>query len=331
MIYENPHPERLLICGLGSIGKRYLKLILDKWPNIKIGIFSSQQLSSIKDSYKIDFITNNLNESLKWKPNAVFICNPASLHIEYAIFFLKMNIPVLIEKPLGTGNENINDYKMLEKLSKKCVALVGYVLRHEEEFKYLNNFLNNKKFGNIIYGNFKCSSWLPDWRKNLNYNQSVSVKKNLGGGVLLELSHEIDLALSFLGKINLIDAKLENSGKLNIDVEDKVYLFGKTDTCKQIIINLDFCSKKSQRITYLKSENGSIKWDLFEKYIEIQILNQDKKIISFTKDPNVKYINQIEHFFYCINKRTKPSCKIEDGIMVLDIVNRARRLSNNYL
>ena len=331
MIHENTHPERLLICGLGSIGKRYLKLILEKWPNIKIGILTSQQLSSIKDSFKIDFITDNLKESLKWKPNAVFICNPASLHIEYAIFFLKMNIPVLIEKPLGTGNENINDFKIIEKLSKNCVALVGYVLRHEEEFKYLNNFLSNNKFGDITYGNFKCSSWLPDWRKNLNYTKSVSAKKKLGGGVLLELSHEIDLALSFLGKIDLIDAKLENSGKLNIDVQDKVYLFGKTETCKQIIINLDFCSKEKHRITYLKSKNGTIKWNLFDKYIEIKFLNQEKKRINFKKDPNIKYINHIEHFFNCINKRIKPICKIEDGIMVLDIVNRARRISNNYL
>ena len=69
------------------------------------------------------------------------------------------------------------------------------------------------------------------------------------------MSHEIDLALSFLGKIILIDAKLENSGKLNIDVEDKVYLW-KTETCKQIIINLDFCSKEKHRITYLK-----VKWN----------------------------------------------------------------------
>ena len=242
-----------------------------------------------------------------------------------------MNIPVLIEKPLGTGNENINDFKIIEKLSKNCVALVGYVLRHEEEFKYLNNFLNNNKFGNITSGNFRCSSWLPDWRKNLNYTQSVSAKKNLGGGVLLELSHEIDLAQSFLGKINLIDAKLENSGKLNIDVEDQAYLFGKTETCKEIIINLDFCSKKTERISILKSNNGTIKWDIFNKYIELRILNQERKIINFNKDPNIKYINQIEHFFNCINKRIEPICKIEDGIMVLDIVNRARRISNNYL
>lgn len=331
MLLENPYPEKLLICGFGSIGRRYLKLILEKWPRIKIGIFTSQQLISIKDSNKIDFFTNDLNESLRWKPNAVFICNPASLHIKYALFFLKMNIPVLIEKPLGTGKENINDLKTLKKLSKNCVALVGYVLRHEEEFKYLNNFLNHNKFGNITYGNFKYSSWLPEWRKNINYTKSVSAKKNLGGGALLELSHEIDLAQSFLGKINLIDAKIENSGKLNIDVEDKVHLLGNTETCEEIIINLDFCSKETQRISYFKSENGTIKWDIYNKYIEIKISNHERKRINFNKDPNIKFINQIKHFFYCIYKSNRPICTIEDGRMVLDFINKARSLSNNYL
>ena len=331
MLLKNTYPEKVLICGLGSIGKKYLRLISEKWPLIKIGILTSQNKISLKDSYKISFISNNLNESLKWRPNAVFICNPASFHIEYALFFLKMNIPVLIEKPLGTGREKIKDLKILEKLSKNCVALVGYVLRHEEEFKYLNNFLKNNQFGNIIYGSFKSSSWLPEWRKNCIYTQSVSVNKNLGGGALLELSHEIDLAQSFLGEINLIEAKLENSGKLDIEVEDKVYLFGKTETCDQIIINLDFCSKDTQRISYLKSKKGTIKWDLFNKFIEIKIVNQEIKRINFNKNPNIKFINQIEHFFYCINKVAKPSCKIKDGIMVLDLVNRARRLSNDYL
>ena len=80
-----------------------------------------------------------------------------------------------------------------------------------------------------------------------------------------------------------------------------------------------------------KSKNGEIKWDLLNKYIEIKIFNQEKKRINFVNDINIKFINQIEHFFYCINNKIKPICKIQDGIMVLDIVNRASRLSNNFL
>ena len=176
---KNIHPNKLLICSLGSIGKRYLNLIAENWPDIEIGILTSKPLNVTSKMYKVSFVSNNLKDCLDWKPNAAFICNPASLHIDYAISLLNSKVPVLIEKPLGTGSESFLKLNKLQDLSKTNVALLGYVLRHEDEYRYLKRYLKDNNFGRIISGSFICSSWLPNWRKTVDYRDSVSASKNL--------------------------------------------------------------------------------------------------------------------------------------------------------
>ena len=47
--------------------------------------------------------------------------------------------------------------------------------------------------GNIYSIRCDVGQYLPNWRADKNYSKSVSAKKDLGGGVLLELSHELEL------------------------------------------------------------------------------------------------------------------------------------------
>ena len=78
--------------------------------------------------------------------------------------------------------------------------------------------------GKLVEADFYCGSWLPDWRPNLDYRESVSSQRALGGGVLLELSHEIDMAQYLLGTFEPCSARLHQTGLLEIDVEDQAEL-----------------------------------------------------------------------------------------------------------
>ena len=327
-MFISNYPEKILICGFGSIGERYFKLIKENWPKIKIGVLTTKEINKFPSFFKIEFISNKLSDCIRWKPKAVIICNPATLHVDYAIEFLSVNIPVLIEKPLCT--EQVKDSKLnnLETLSKSCPVLLGYVLRYDKAYSYLKNFIGKRNIGEVLEAKFHCSSWLPDWRANKDYRKSVSSQKILGGGALLELSHEIDLAQSLLGEISLSSSILKNSGKLDIDVEDTVLLRGRSTNCKQIFIELDFCSKKNERITYLEAQNGSIKWDIENRYIEIYTYGNERERILLEKDSNHRFINQISHFFECIYENITPFCGVKDGIIILDIIKKAKELSS---
>jgi predicted dehydrogenase len=267
---NNHSVRKLLICSQGSIGRKYTSLILDYWPEIQIGINSSKSIYDLFEKEKINFAHSSFDECIKWKPDAVIISNPANYHIDYAIECMKKNIPVLVEKPVGIGNEHENKKRKILDLSEHCVALVGYVLRYEESYEIIKNILFKENLGKLECCRFICSSWLPDWRKGIDYRKTVSARKELGGGVLLELSHELDLALSLLGNINLNKTILSKSGKLDIDVEDIAFMTGESKNCKEIKFELDFCSKKPIRIVTIEGSLGRILWDLNKRKLKLK-------------------------------------------------------------
>ena len=82
--------------------------------------------------------------------------------------------------------------------------------------KNLKNYV-----GNVYSFNCESGSFLPNWRKK-NYQYSVSAQKKLGGGALLELSHELDYINWIFGKKYETKAFYRNSKILNLDVEDNV-------------------------------------------------------------------------------------------------------------
>ncbi len=321
--------KKILICSQGSIGKMYTDLLIKNWPNIRLGLHTSRKEVDIFRNEKFEFINSSLDECINWKPDAAIICNPAIMHIDFSIKLLEANIPVLIEKPIGVGEEGFEKYKRIKELSINCIALVGYVLRYEQGYKIIKDILLRNKLGKISEAKFLCSSWLPSWRPDVDYRTSVSAKKKLGGGVLLELSHELDLALSLLGSINLFFSHLNNSGKLEIDVEDYALLKGRSDKCENIIFELDFCSNENKRIINIRGTLGEAFWDIKNGFLKVEFLNKEKILYEFKEVKSQKYLVQIQHFFDCIENDIKPKCEIKDGLLVIDLIKNAKKLSNN--
>ena len=97
--------------------------------------------------------------------------------------------------------------------------------------------------GEIISLEAHVGSYLPDWRPQKDYKESVSARAELGGGVLLELSHELDYIRWFFGGIDSVIAVLKNSNILGLDVEDGADLILKSSKGLHISLHLDFNSR----------------------------------------------------------------------------------------
>jgi len=172
--------RKVLICGLGSIGRRYLRIINKNWPDLKIAVMRSGYGSSCDEMKLIDYQTSNLRESIEWKPEAAIITSPACLHIDQAIALGNSGVPCLIEKPLGTGNE---DFKKLEKIiqiSESVPMLVGYILRHHPCANVVKEKLEENLLGKVVEADFHSGSWLPKWRPNVDYLTTVTASKKTG-------------------------------------------------------------------------------------------------------------------------------------------------------
>ncbi len=321
--------NKIIICGFGSIGKKYLKTIKKHWPKIEISLLRSSA-SDQKINKNIKRVFYKIEEALEWAPDAAIISSPAIHHVEQALSFTSLRIPVLIEKPLGTLNNKSEELKLLIERSKNSIVLLGYLLRHEPCLKVLNKMIKENQIGNILEADFYCGSWLPTWRKGKEYSQSVSAKSELGGGVLLELSHEIDLAHFLFNDITVLGVNLGASNILKTDVEEQAYILAKSKNV-QISIRLNFCTRPEKRFINLRGDKGEISWDIIKNQLKVIDEFSKLKIINFENNSKGRLGREIEHFFSCITRDTVPICTTEDGIKVLDTIRTVKFLGEKNL
>ena len=322
------YPQRLLICSLGSIGKKHLQVYQDCYPHIEIGILRSGCSTNLRERNEIVETFYDIDKALSWKPDAAIICTPATDHLTKSLQIAKSNIPMLIEKPIGTDLIETDLWKELERQSVILPILVGYVLRHDPCLKVVQNYIQNAAIGKIIEADFYCGSWLPDWRPKSDYKTCVSARRELGGGVLLELSHELDLAQLLLGSIELQSSIVQNSRLLDIDVEDQAILLGKSQLGVVTTIRLNFCSNPPRRSIRIRGSDGEISWNILLGKVQLVHKDGDKSECYESRcTANKRFEIQAKHFMSCVTNQCRPACTVTDGMKVLELVVKAREMS----
>ena len=279
--------KKLLIIGYGSAGRRFATITKKNFKNLDINILTKQK--------KIGFKVINSLESIKiLNPDYIIITSPTKFHFKDLNFinkyFERKNI--LVEKPL------FHTLKNLKKIKNKI--FVGYNMRNLEIIKYLKSIIEKKR-KKIQYIEFINHSYLPNWRKNIDYKQSSSAKKNFGGGVILDCSHEIDLATWLIGKIKILFVKKSKKSNLKIETEDNCVVLGKQKNTS-VKIDLNYTSLKKKRMIILNGKDFKFIIDLITFKI-ILFKNKKKKIKQFKKKQIEKsYFFELKNFLYN-NKR----------------------------
>lgn len=330
VVVKNRHfPKRILICGLGSIGRRHARIMHHTFPGIELSAWRSGRGGESPELALMNHQFSDLDSAIAWKPDAAVICSPAPFHQHQALCLTRKRIPVLIEKPVGIGGEPHEGWDELVQHSKQVPIVIGYVLRHDPCAAYIKEKLIKKELGKVLEADFYCGSWLPDWRPGTDYRECVSSQRSLGGGVLLELSHEIDLARWFLGGFELAFSSHRHSGLLDIDVEDQVLLAGSSNGCSFITIRLNFCSRPPRRRVVIRCEKGEINWNLLMGNVTISNNYQEVQVFNPSMQADDRYRVQAKRFIECIFKGSPPHCSLNDGLQVLKLINHIQAKTND--
>jgi predicted dehydrogenase len=222
-----------LVIGFGSIGKRHVE-VLSKIDMIeKIDIVTAQDISGYRIFRSLEDI-DNLDQY-----DYFIIASETFKHFDQIEYLEKntKNKIIFCEKPLFETDRKlkiVNNY-----------VFVGYVLRFHPLLQKLKNLLENEK---ILSATINCGQYLPTWRSGIDYRISYSAHKSQGGGVLLDLSHEIDYVQWLFG--NMVDIKSYQTkiSDLEIDSDDLVTMISKTEKGIIVTLSIDYISK----ITYRK-------------------------------------------------------------------------------
>ena len=327
MIHEGGNQfllKRLLICGLGSIGRRHARIFKELVPTLELAVYRSGYGKDCSELELMSHIFTDLTQAISWKPDAAVIASPAPFHQQQALLLARSGIPLLIEKPLGTGYENPQGWEELIDLYRNVKIAIGYFLRQDPCSLYVKENIESQELGKVLEAEFYCGSWLPQWRPELDYRDSVSSRKSLGGGVLLELSHEIDLAYWLLGDFSIVFSSLQKSDLLDVDVEDKVLIIGSGINSSLITIRTNFCTFPTRRSVLIRCENGDIDWNLMEGEVKVQSRYHVAKKFRIVQQPDDRYRLQAERFITSIWMSHPPYCSLDEGLKVMDLINQVR-------
>lgn len=307
----------VLLVGCGSVGKRHLRNLIALGQVKKIHVYSKVQdcLSGLKDRNKVSLV-----ESLDGlRPDLAIIANETYQHVDTALILARRGIHLFIEKPLSHSLSG--KLGLLKKMisRNKLKLSVGYNLRFLGAIKFIKKILEQRELGDIYFARIEAGQYLPDWRKGRDYRTTYSASKNRGGGVALDLSHEIDYMRYFFGDPHFFKAVKAKAGDLKIDSEsifEGIYVYGKF-ICS---VHLDYLQKNKRRIIRIEASKGSLVCDLIGKKIIIAA-NGKKKIIADKRlfDLDKTYIQELISFARSIEDDRKPEVTLEDGVRVLEL------------
>ena len=325
--------NRILIVGLGSIGERHKDLVCKLFPQAEIKVLRLTAQNHPSES-RIKFLST-LQGAKLFSPEIAVICSPSTSHTSLARELVRVGAHLLIEKPLSHSREGILEL-LQECASNNSILMVGYNLRYLKSLQEFRKCINEGLIGNVLSVRCEVGQYLPNWRPKIDYRESVSARSELGGGVLLELSHEIDYLRWIFGEVDWVRATTLRQSKLEIDVEDTAHLtigFEKKSKNQQLIahLNMDFIRHDSTRSCVAIGDKGSLRWDGISGEVSFFQSGEKNWRTLFFSDVGIEetYALEWEEFTRAIKAKTSPAVTGEDGLRVVEIVEAARLSAKN--
>jgi len=206
---------KVLVIGLGSIGRKQVEVLKEICPEIEIYALRSKTNAHTEKGITNIFSYSDISPDIDFSLVAV----PTSLHKDTIVRLLALNKPIFIEKPVVNELNNELFYLKDEISRKNILTQVSCPLRYHPCIIYLKHYLERVK-PRLNEVSIYCGSFLPGWRPGINYKENYSALPELGGGVHLDLIHEIDYAFYLFGKPKKVVSDLYSRSSLEIRAID---------------------------------------------------------------------------------------------------------------
>jgi predicted dehydrogenase len=288
-------------------------------------------------------VETDLQRALDWGPQAVIISNPTALHLDIAIPAAQAGCALLLEKPVSHSLERLDELQAAVQRNNLPV-LVGYQFRFHPGLLKLRRLLLEGSIGRPLSAHAHWGEYLPNWHPWEDYHQGYSARADLGGGVVLTLSHPLDYLRWLFGDVQALWAFAGCLGDLDLDVEDSAEIglrFQFNSAIRRPVgddepqMNTDehrWKGRKTQRSGILASlhldylqrppahwleiigTEGVLRWDNVDGAVKGQ---------SFCLpappgfERNDMFLDEMRHFVDVAQGLAQPICTLDDGVQAL--------------
>lgn len=297
--------KRCLVEGYGFMGKIHANLLQEM--GCKVACVSKQRDIPFSVFHSIEHAVRNFH------PDIYIIANPTSDHIAslYKLEQLGYTNPVMVEKPLASHSWECS-------VQPSFPVFVAYNMRFDPVIVRLQEVLGDEE---VVSARFSVGGYLPGWRPGRDYRNVYSTRRDMGGGVLRDLSHELDLARLLLGDFCRLTALIGKLGNLEMDCDDTVDMLMTTKNCRSVNIHLDCLDRNVHRFIALQTLTRTIHANIIRKTLTINGITEECKV------------KQYESYYYQLKKILENNydglCTWHDAFAIMKIIDSCE-MSNSH-
>jgi predicted dehydrogenase len=320
---------KYLIAGLGSIGRRHFRNLLALGER-DIILYRTHQASLPDDELAGFPVETNLDAALAYRPDAVIISNPTSLHLDIAIPAALCGCHILLEKPVSHSIERVEELEQAVQQNGVKV-LVGFQFRFHPGMQKVKQLLDEAAIGKPLSARAHWGEYLPNWHPWEDYKQGYAARPELGGGVVLTLSHPLDYLRWFLGEVESVCGLTSHMG-LNMLVEDLAEIGLAFANGAIGSLHLDYDQRPPTHTLEIIGTRGTIRWDNADGITRLASVGQVDKAgpwRDFTPpegfERNQMFLDELRHFRDVLHGESEPVCTLQDGVQALRLALAARQ------
>jgi predicted dehydrogenase len=313
---------KIVVVGCGSIGQRHLRNLRS------LGVSALHACDP--DPARADAARAagavahaDLDGALGTAPDVVVVCTPPHLHLDGARAALGAGAHVFVEKPLAASLDGVDEVLALAQARSRTLA-VGYNLRFHRTMREVKRVIDAGTVGRPLMLRLEFGQYLPDWRPRQDYRAGYNARAAMGGGILLDASHELDVARWLCGEIKAVSAVAEKLSDLDIDVEDAALVHLRFAGGVLGEVHLDSLQRAYARGGKLVGTEGTLTWD-FAEGVRLYAAGRGAwEAIRIETDPNEMYVEEMRHFLASVREGSAPAVSGQDGRRALELALAAR-------
>ena len=328
---------KFLIAGLGSIGRRHFRNLIALGEK-DIILLRSHRATLPDDELAGYPVETDLTEALKkHKPDAVVVANPTALHMDIAIPAAQAGCHILLEKPVSNSLDRLD---VLQKAAEKSGSriLVGFQFRYHPTLNKARELIQASALGKVLTVHAHWGEYLPQWHPWEDYRQGYAARADLGGGVIVTLTHPLDYLRYLIGEVESLWSFNGHLSPLEMDVEDAAEIGLKFVNGAVGGLHLNYFQRPPVHRLEIVGTDGTLRWDNADGILHFH--KMPAPFGSFSENPpapvvgayappegferNQLFLAQTRHFVETALGESEPRCTLADGARALRLALAAQ-------
>jgi predicted dehydrogenase len=315
-----------LVVGCGSIGRRRLRNLraLGVRSLLTVDPRADRRDQAASETGAIAFAT--AEEALDRQPACVIVATPTAFHVPVALDAARRGCHLFVEKPLSHTMQQVDELIATAE-RKRLVTMVACNYRFDTSLNLVKRLVDEGAVGNIVSARAEFGFYLPYSHPHEDYRETYPAKKGLGGGLLLDRTHELDYLRWIFGEVQGGACFYAKRTSLEIETEDVAEILLRFESGVIASIHLDYVEREYRCAARIIGDAGTIQWAFWPHRVRLySAKSNDWKVLLDDPNPDINnmYLAELAHFLDSVRRQTPTCHALTDGRKLLEILLRLK-------